>query len=66
MPRVFIVTFQRQGRRDRGLAKFIVIADSADAAIKDAWDSTDAEFQSGYIFQSGLAVEMKNGVRRVL
>jgi len=66
MPRIFLVTFHRHGRRDRGLAKFVVIADSAVAAIKDAWNSADAEFWSAYIFQSGLAVEMKKGARRVL
>lgn len=66
MPRVFFVTFQKhKGRADR-LAKFVVIAAGTADAIKDAWESCDSEFQTAYNRASGIAVEMKKGVRRVL
>jgi hypothetical protein len=39
---------------------------AAAAAIKDAWESTGAEFQRDYIFQSAVAEEFKKGARRVL
>jgi hypothetical protein len=66
MPKVFIVTFQKhRGRADR-LAKFVVIPSGVAAAIKEAWESTDADFQAEYSRGSGIAVEMKKGARRVL
>jgi hypothetical protein len=66
MPRVFFVTFQKhKGRADR-LAKFVVIAAGTADAIREAWESCDADFQAEYSRASGIGVEMKKGVRRVL
>ena len=62
----FFVTFQKQRTRGGRLAKFVVIAGSATAAIKDEWISCDPDFQAEYSFQSGHAKEMKKGVCRVL
>jgi len=43
-----------------------VIAAGTAAAIKEAWESTDFEFQAEYSRASGVAVEMKRGARGVL
>jgi hypothetical protein len=62
--KVYIVSYR--ARDDRRPSKFIVLADNMRAAINEAWEHGESDFQSRFDKTTAQAVEMKKGALRVL